>query len=387
LLIDTKPAVYPEFIELIWRGEARLRSAGLRRGKEGAMTSFRKVWLPAILCILFIFYVPFCSGHQKEMPSAKIIVEKIIPPTTEVSRVIKNQEHTFVGWSDFWYKDTLSVQKQKRRHKLTKIIGSQKVALNEYPDISLREAFLFAKNAFKETGIRPEYLFAFYTQETSQGKNLGTCFLFNPNIFGPGVGVDLRSGKFSSRIMKPERDIEPFFTTMNELGRDPYVTPVSCPMKNIGWGGGMGYMQFIPSTWISVKDRVAIALEKDIADPWNIEDALMAAAFHLKDCGADGGKASSEREAACRYFSGKPCGEKKVVHIKKKNKKTKHRVVYVENPIIARYGNSIVRLTKYFHKILNPDQVVAKTNTRSEKKHTARKKTRSYSARKKKTRI
>jgi len=43
--------------------------------------------------------------------------------------------------------------------------------------------------------------------------------------------------------MKPDRDQEPFLAITKELGRDPDMTPVSCPMrdkngKRIGWGGG-----------------------------------------------------------------------------------------------------------------------------------------------------
>jgi membrane-bound lytic murein transglycosylase B len=107
--------------------------------------------------------------------------------------------------------------------------------------------------------------------------------------------------------MKPERDQEPFKTITTELGRDIDTTPVSCPMKNkdgsqLGWGGAMGPAQFIPSTWIGYKDRVA-ALTGKSADPWDIRDAFVAAALLLKANGANGTD-DGYWKAAMRYFSG-----------------------------------------------------------------------------------
>jgi membrane-bound lytic murein transglycosylase B len=79
-------------------------------------------------------------------------------------------------------------------------------------------------------------------------------------------------------------------------------------MKNkdgsqLGWGGGMGPAQFIPSTWIGYKDKVSALTGKSPADPWDIRDAFMAAALLLKNNGADGTR-DGEWKAAMRYFSG-----------------------------------------------------------------------------------
>jgi len=209
-----------------------------------------------------------------------------------------------------------------------------------WSSISYKDTIKFANNTSKETGIRPEYLVAILSQESSQGTDLGSCFLFDPKLFGKGVGVDFRKGVFTTRLMKPTRDVEPFLSIMHDLGRDPFYTPVSCPMK-IGFGGAMGPMQILPSTWVLVKERAAIALGKRIVDPWIPEDAFMAAAIHLKDMGAEHGTIADERRAACRYFSGKSCGKNK--------------------SFIARYGDSIVKKTYYFQKILRPGSLVAKS--------------------------
>ena len=220
---------------------------------------------------------------------------------------------------------------------------------SDFSSISREDTLKFSKNTSKITGIRVEFLVAIFSQESSLGKNVGSCYLFDPRIFGGGVGVDLSSGTFSSRIMKPERDVKPFMEIMKNLDRNPFFTAVSCPMK-VGWGGAMGPAQILPSTWITVQKRTAIALNKKVVDPWIPEDAFMAAGIHLKDLGADHKKISSERSAACRYFSGKSCGKK--------------------NSAIAQYGDSVMKKTKYFEKILNPEKPID-TPIKTKPKHKA----------------
>lgn len=68
----------------------------------------------------------------------------------------------------------------------------------------------------------------------------------------------------------------------------------------------MGPTQFIPSTWVRYQPRVA-ALTGTAADPWNAYDAIFATALYLADSGAAGGGTTAERNAACRYYSGRSC--------------------------------------------------------------------------------
>jgi membrane-bound lytic murein transglycosylase B len=163
--------------------------------------------------------------------------------------------------------------------------------------ITFGQAVTIAQSTSKQTGVSAAFLLAILTQESNLGKNVGTC-----NRPGDPPEKGWRT------IMKPTRDHEPFLTITQELGRDPDVTPVSCPMKNkdgsqLGWGGGMGPAQFIPSTWIGYKDKVSALTGKSPADPWDIRDAFMAAALLLKNNGADGTR-DGEWKAAMRYFSG-----------------------------------------------------------------------------------
>ncbi len=161
--------------------------------------------------------------------------------------------------------------------------------------ITFGEAVEIAQWASGQTGVRAAFLLAILTQESNLGKNVGTCNR-------PGDPPE----KSWRVIMKPTRDQQPFLAITKELGMDPDITPVSCPMRDskgnqIGWGGAMGPAQFIPSTWMGYKDRVS-AITGKIANPWDIRDAFIAAAIKLKADGA--GTVSGEWAAAMRYFSG-----------------------------------------------------------------------------------
>ena len=161
------------------------------------------------------------------------------------------------------------------------------------------EALELAKYVESILGIRPAFLLAILKQESNIGKNVGQCYLKNPET-GSGVGVN--TGKTIDRIMKPTRDVQPFLSITKELGRDPYNTRVSCPMS-IGYGGAMGPGQFIPSTWIIYRDRVKAITGKP-ADPWNIRDAFIATGLYVSDYGAKTQTYDGEWKAAMIYFSG-----------------------------------------------------------------------------------
>jgi membrane-bound lytic murein transglycosylase B len=110
--------------------------------------------------------------------------------------------------------------------------------------------------------------------------------------------------------MKPGRDTVPFQTITAALGRDPSKTLVSCPIGGSGYGGAMGPAQFIPSTWTLLETRIASALGETTPDPWYPQDAFMASALYLTDLGASGTSYTANRNAACKYYSGRKCDSK-----------------------------------------------------------------------------
>ena len=164
------------------------------------------------------------------------------------------------------------------------------------------EAVEIAKIVSAQTGVRPAFLLAILTQESNIGKNVGQCYLADPQT---GSGVIIYSGQRVNNVMKPSRDVQPFLAITKELGRDPYATPVSCPIPSVGgYGGAMGPAQFIPSTWNLYRSRLE-ALKGSPADPWNIKDAFLASALYVSDLGASKQTYNAEWCAAISYFSGR----------------------------------------------------------------------------------
>ncbi len=179
--------------------------------------------------------------------------------------------------------------------------------------IQFKDAYVYAQEASAATGVRPALILAILTQESNLGANVGTC-----NRAGDPPS------KSWVNVMHPTRDQPAFKRITSALGIDPNTTPVSCPYGG-GYGGAMGPSQFIPSTWEMYQGKVAVALGKPSANPWIARDAIMATGMLMKANGAVGGEAG-ERNAACRYYSGRSCDGKK--------------------PLNSFYGNSVMALAR-----------------------------------------
>jgi membrane-bound lytic murein transglycosylase B len=161
------------------------------------------------------------------------------------------------------------------------------------------EALEVAKSAGAIVGVRPAFLLALISQESAIGRNVGQCVLTDAKT---GAGKRISTGAAVSRLMKPTRDVQPFLTITAELGKDPYNTPVSCPLS-IGYGGAMGPAQFIPSTWKLYSEKIKNTLGRP-GDPWGINDSFVAAALYLYDLGASYQTTAKEKTAASRYYGG-----------------------------------------------------------------------------------
>lgn len=196
-------------------------------------------------------------------------------------------------------------EKQKKAAEIRAALFS----LRDAKAIPFADALAYANLASKSTGVRPAFLLAILTQESSLGKNVGSCYLTNKDT---GSGVNANSGAIVSKVMKPDRDVEPFLSITSAVGLNPLNTLVSCP-QSVGWGGAMGPAQFIASTWMLFKDRIANALSISTPNPWNPRDAFMASAIYLGDLGALGGSYTGERNAACKYYSGSSCSKSTLI--------------------------------------------------------------------------
>ncbi len=183
-------------------------------------------------------------------------------------------------------------------------------SLRDATAIPFEVALRYANEASKATGIRPAFILGVFAQESSLGadatfgKQVGSCYLTDPKT---GSGASVKSGNIFPNVMKPTRDVEPFLSITKALGLDYTKTLVSCPQA-IGWGGAMGPAQFIPSTWVLYESGIRRSLGGSITpNPWNPEHAFIAASLLLIDNGAVAGSFTSEKNAACKYYSGSSC--------------------------------------------------------------------------------
>ncbi len=172
--------------------------------------------------------------------------------------------------------------------------------------IPFGQAYDYAKKASELTGVRAALILAILKQESggkvdSFGHNVGQCYLSDEIT---GAGKNKKTGNPVKNVMKPDRDVVPFVRIVKNLGRDPFSTPVSCPFS-YGYGGAMGISQFIPSTWALYEKRISGMFAS--ANPWNPQHAITATALLMKDNGAGTQTYTAERNAACKYYSGRSC--------------------------------------------------------------------------------
>src|SRR6185503_164524 len=131
--------------------------------------------------------------------------------------------------------------------------------LRDAGSISFGQAYDYALQASRSTGVRPALVLAILMQESSLGVNVGSCYLAS---LSTGDGVSIKTGAIKPRTMSPTRDVPIFTSLLSRLGRDPLKTQVSCWIAMysrglpVGWGGAMGPSQFIPSTWQLFESRI-----------------------------------------------------------------------------------------------------------------------------------
>lgn len=181
--------------------------------------------------------------------------------------------------------DILSVERDELRAQLNALqsLGST---------INLEEAIEIAEYASGRTGARTAFLLGVLRVESNMGQNVG-------------------GGRYKSDMNPTQHDL--FKKICSELDLKASDMPVS---KRVcyntkskdgcgGWGGAMGPAQFMPSTWMGYKDKVAKVTGHNPPNPWNLKDALVAMGLKLAVVpGVTDHKESAERKAAAMYLAG-----------------------------------------------------------------------------------
>jgi hypothetical protein len=244
--------------------------------------------------------------EAKDKETEKKLAQELEKKKVEINQKEKNTLLQVTKNQESEYKKVLVA-----REKDAAQIRARLFDLRDSASISFGQAYDLAVLASKGTGVRPALVLAILMQESSLGVNVGACYLSDTTT---GAGVSIKTGDSRPRTMSPSRDVPVFTSLLSRLGRDITKTPVSCWIamyskgNPIGWGGAMGPSQFIPSTWQIFEKRIEGITGSNVADPWKPRDAITATALYLSDLGAVTGNESSERNAACKYYSGRSCG-------------------------------------------------------------------------------
>jgi peptidoglycan hydrolase CwlO-like protein len=244
-------------------------------------------------------------GIQKErLGGEKDTLEKTVKSLSyqkQESEVVRREQERLMGMTEVQHQQYIEQKKitEQRaaeiRAKIFKLVGIPEV---EMPTFG--EALGIARWVQQQTGVRPALLLSIITQESALARNVGQCYLVN---LKSGTTYHISTKRQFPRGINPTRDLPPFLQITKELGRDPLQTPISCWIDvgrgpNFGWGGAMGPAQFIPSTWMSVKNRISSITGSSPANPWSVRDSFLASGLYLRDMGAS----SNELLAAGRYF-------------------------------------------------------------------------------------
>jgi membrane-bound lytic murein transglycosylase B len=208
----------------------------------------------------------------------------------EKSRLIDANRNKEAGYQE------LIAQKQAEADKIRAAL----FALRDAGAIPFGTALEFANSASRATGVPTSLILAILQQESNLGSNVGTCNRPGDSRtwrdIMPGPGESWRD------------DQAAFVRITSALGISPDGQPLSCPVASGGWGGAMGPSQFIPTTWESYAPRIAATTGVAVANPWDPFQAIHATAIYMADLGAASTSYSYQREAACKYYSGKGCG-------------------------------------------------------------------------------
>ncbi len=252
---------------------------------------------------------------QKDEETSLLQVQQLQQQQIQQQQQQKNQILSETKGQEKAYQSLIA-----KNQKSAADIRSELFQLTGSKAIPFGQALQYADLAEKKTGIRPAFLLGIIAEESNLGENVGT-------------------GTYS--VDMSAKNIPIFLAITHNLGLDPNAMPVS-KRQWYGYGGAMGPAQFIPSTWASYagyvspdwhydasQDRIG-PLTGDIPpNPWNPQDAFMAAALYLTDNGAGAQTPRAEFRAAMCYLAG--CGG-------------------VNNPDLAFYGNSVAALAQKFQQ-------------------------------------
>lgn len=214
------------------------------------------------------------QSEEEELRQLQVLQQRSLQQAEnekqELVNVAKGQEKV--------YQNVIATQQKSANE-----IRARLFELRDSGAIPFGKAYEYAKEASVKTGVRPAIILGILAEESNLGENVGT-------------------GNWKTD-MHPTRDVPIFAEITAELGLNPDEMKVS-KKPWYGWGGAMGPAQFIPSTWVLYKERIANAVGQSPPNPWDARTAIFATGLLMMDNGADAQTRAAERKAALKYLAG-----------------------------------------------------------------------------------
>ena len=257
----------------------------------------------------------YLENQKMVLSGEKTELEGVVRRQTlqlQESRTARTEQERLLGMTEAQYQDY--IQQKKVTEQKAAEIRARIFQLAGIPDVEMPtfgEALEMAKWVQQQTGVPPALLLSIITQESALARNVGQCYLAD---LQSGTTYHISTNRRFPRGIHATRDLPPFLQITRDLGRDPLKTPLSCWIDlgrgpNFGYGGAMGPAQFIPSTWMLVKDRIAAITGSTPANPWSVRDSFLASGLYLRDLGA----ATNPLRAAAGYFGAANLGYESTV--------------------------------------------------------------------------
>lgn len=198
-----------------------------------------------------------------------------------------------------WQKEDLLDQTKGEEYRYQQLIKNAESAITYITEqisflANKDEAIQYAVFASSKTGIRPAFLLGVLEAESRLGINVGK---------GNWQKDMYQCYRDIGYLTRAENEKNAFMQICQELGLNPDLQPVSAEPW-YGCGGALGVAQFMPTTWLAYKDRVTVLTGHNPPNPWNHQDAFMAAAIKLANGGADQRTEIGERTAYAKYLGG-----------------------------------------------------------------------------------
>ena len=192
------------------------------------------------------------------------------------------------------------------KQKLTELQNDLNTVTGEsYNANDIKDAIEYAN---KKTGVPNGILFAFLTQESGRGKNVGQCTYKDVEKVSV-AGYKKYGKKYQVSIVTLYKRWDLFKKIVQDLNYSE-SKKVSCtiPFSKAGpnQGGAMGAAQFMSDTWNSYKSQVAANTGHSNPDPWNLTDGAMALAIKVKNAGGTSTNSSSIKKMVTKYYGASP---------------------------------------------------------------------------------